>query len=377
MKVNLDNGSNKRFHMADFKKGRKSQSQKRSSEARAKVKSQSITRSRDKVTHSTGLAFFAQKFLLNKTYQIGLFKFQPVNPIIVNLGGTVDAFSNMEDYGIYAPFRLNLLAELTTCEKDWEHVMIDDVRFIDLESEDRRNLISNFSSDIILLLKIRGLTNFTTPFDITGSTFQDLRSKSKTVELRVRSVQSLIEFIPGPNPNPRLPEDDVFQWIEENCSAINRLNGDGRMNFIHDIYDTLNFPNMSVQLMSIWAGIESIILSETPGTRKSIKSRCAIILEDEVEKQNSTFKRIGELYDFRCEVIHGKKNFDMLSHIEDFDLSTEVPKIEGENTKKLYESYQILTELLLKVLEKGRFWTRDELRKIGDNFFFEHRSKSS
>lgn len=354
--------------MSDFKKGRKSQSQKRSSEARAKVKSLSIAKSRNKVTHSTGFAFFVPEFILSKTYQIGLFKFQPVNPIIGNLGGTVDAFSNMEDYGKYAPFRLNLLAELTTCEMDWEHIIVDDERFTDLESEDRRNLISKFSSDIILLLKIRGLTNFTTPFDITGSTFQDLRSKSKTVELRVRSAQSLIEFIPSPNPNPRLPGADDFQWIEENCSIINQLNRDGRMNFIHDIYDTLNFPNMSVQLISIWSGIESIILSETPGTRKSIKSRCAMILEDEVEKQKSRFKRIGKLYDFRCEVIHGKKNFDILSHIEDFDLSTEVPKIEGENTKKLYESYQILTELLLKVLEKGRFWTRNELREIQKKF---------
>lgn len=357
--------------MTDFKKGRKSQSQKRASKARTRAKSLAIARSRDKVTHSTGFAFFAPEFILDKTYQIGLFKFQPINPIIGNLGGAVDAFVNMEDYGKYAPFRFNLLAELTTCEKDWEQVMIGDERFTDLEAEDRRNLISKFSSDIILLLKIKGLTNFTTPFDITGSTFQDLRSKSKTVELRVRSAQSLIEFIPSPNPNPRLPCDDDFHWIEENCSVINRLNRDGRMNFIHDIYDTLNFPNMSVQLISIWSGIESIILSETPGTRKSIKSRCAMILEDEAEKQKSRFKRIGKLYDFRCEVIHGKKNFDMLSHIEDFDISTEVPKIEGENTKRLYESYQLLTDLLLKVLEIGRFWTHDELREIGKKFFLE------
>lgn len=366
-KINLDNGSNNGFHMADFKRGRKSQSQKKSSESRTRMKSQRIATKREKVTHSTGFAFFEPAFALKKPYQIGLFKFQPVIPII-QTQGVADAFSNQSDYGKYAPFVLNLMAELTTCERDWEHIMIDEERFTDLESEDRRKLILKFSSDIILLLRIRGLTNFTTPFDITGSTFQDLKSKSKTVELRVRSAQSLIEFMPSPNPNPRLPGDEDFKWIEENCYVINRLNQDGRMNFIHDIYDTLNFPNMSVQLMSIWAGIESIILSETPGTRKSIKSRCAIILEDEVEKQKSTFNRIGELYDFRCEVIHGKKNFDMLSHIGDFDLSTEIPKIVGENTKKLYESYQLLTELLLKVVARGKFWTREELRELQKGF---------
>jgi len=353
--------------MADFKKGRKSQSQKISSESRARMKSQRIAMKRDKVTHSTGFAFFEQAFTLKKPYQIGLFRFQPVIPII-ETEGVADAFSNKSDYGNYAPFKFNLMAELTTCEDDWEHVMIVDKRFNDLESEDRKDLVAKFSSDIILLLRIRGLTNFTTPFDITGSTFKQLREKSESVELRVRSAQSLIDFLPGPNPNPRLPEDDDFQWIEENYSIMNQLNRDGRMNFIHDIYDTLNFPNMSVQLMSIWSGIESIILSETPGTRKSIKSRCAMILEDEVEKQKSRFKRIGELYDFRCEVIHGKKNFDLLSHIEDFDLSTEIPKIEGGNTKKLYESYQLLTELLLKVIARGEFWAREELRELQNDF---------
>ncbi len=366
-KINLDNGSNNGFHMADFKRGRKSQSQKKSSKSRARIKSQRIATKRDKVTHSTGFAFFEPAFVLNEPYQIGLFKFQPVIPIL-QTQGVADAFSNRSDYGKYAPFVLNLMAELTTCEDDWEDVVIDGERFNDLESEDRKNLVAKFSSDIILLLRISGLTNFTTPFDITGSTLKELSEKSESVELRVRSTQSLIDFMPGPNPNPRLPGDDDFQWIEENCSIMNRLNRDGRMNFIHDIYDTLNFPNMSVQLMSIWAGIESIVLSETPGTRKSIKSRCAMVLEDEVEKQKSRFKRIGELYDFRCEIIHGKKNFDLLSHIEDFDLSIETPKIKGANTKKLYESYQLLTELLLKVVARGEFWTREELRELQKDF---------
>ena len=101
------------------------------------------------------------------------------------------------------------------------------------------------------------------------------------------------------------------------------------MNFIHDIFDSLNYPNLSIQLMSIWAGIESIILSETPGTRKSIQSRCAMILEDERKKRESKFKRIGELYDFRCKVIHGKaKDFNLLSFTEDFDFSNDVPENE-------------------------------------------------
>ena len=150
---------------------------------------------------------------------------------------------------------------------------------------------------------------------------------------------------------------------------MNKLNLDGRMNFIHDVYDTLNYPNVSIQLMSIWSGIESLILSETPGTRNSIQSRCAMILEDEAEKRKLKFKEIGELYKFRCDVIHGNaEDFNLLSHIEDFDFSTGTPEIIGENTKRLYKSYELLTQLLLKVLDRGEFWTREELRKLQDDF---------
>ena len=92
-----------------------------------------------------------------------------------------------------------------------------------------------------------------------------------------------------------------------------------------------------------------------------------MILEEDEEKQKSRFKRIGKLYDFRCKVIHGNENFNMLSINEDVDMSDEVPKISG-NAQKFFESYQLLTDLLLKVLERGRFWTRKELRKIQEKY---------
>jgi hypothetical protein len=354
--------------MADFKKGRKSHSQKRLSESRRRLKDQRLARRRDNVTHSTGFVFLESRSPFQESFQIGLFRFQPVLPIL-QTQNVADSFRNKSDYGKYAPFIFNLRAELTTCEEDWGEVMIDGERFSDLEPEDRADLIAKFSSDIILLLRLRGLTNFTTPFNIIGSTLRELKGKSGTVELRVRFSQSLIEFMSSPNPNPRLPEKNDFRWIEEQIKTMNGLNRDGRMNFIHDIYDALNYPNVSIQLMSIWSGIESVVLSETPGTRNSIQSRCAMILEDEPEKRKLRFKRIGDLYNFRCEVIHGKaKDFNLHSHIEDLDLSTGTPETLGENTKRLFESYELLTQLLLKVLERGEFWTREELREFQNDF---------
>ena len=353
-KGRLSKSQKRSLERAMVKKRRKSQSQKRNLESRAKVKSKSNAKKRDEVTHSTGLVFF-EPILMDKSFQIGRFTFQPVNPFNHNLN-VADAFKDEEDYGRYAPFRTRLVAELTTCEKDWENEVIGNERFTDLDSKARFNLIAAFSSDIILLLRLRGFTNFITPFDITGSTFQELSGKSKSVKLNVRLVQSLTDFIPAPNQNLIFPGMDDFEWIEKNTLTINQLNREGRMNFIHDVYDVLNFPNVSVQVMAIWSGIESIILSEGR-VRESIKSRCAMILEEDEEKQKSRFKRIGELYDFRCKVIHGNENFNLLTVIE-----------ESESTKKFCESYQLLTDLLLKVLERGRFWTREELREIQEKY---------
>lgn len=346
--------------MADFKKGRKSRTQQRSSESRRRLKAQRLARERDLVTHSTGFVF-VETMPLTESFEIGLFRFQPVVPIF-QTQNVADSFRDKSNYGKYAPFIFNLQAELTTCEKDWIGVMIDNQRFIDLEPGERAKLVAQFTSDIILLLRLRGLTNFTTPFSIQGSTFQELRKKSGTVDLKVRWSQSLLEFMPSPNSNLRLLGKEDFQWIEDQTAIINKLNEDGRMNFIHDIYDSLNYPNVSIQLMSIWSGIESVILSETLGTRKSILSRCAMILEDDPEKRESKYKRIGELYNFRCRVIHGKaKDFNLHSHIRDFDISTDAAEITGENTKRLYESYELLTQLILKVLDRGEFWSKEEL----------------
>lgn len=353
--------------MADFKKGRKSQAQRRTSESRRRSKSQRLARERDNLTHSTGFVF-SQPMLLKDSFEIGLFRFQPVYPIL-QTQNVADSFRDKSNYGNYAPFIFNLQAELTTCEKDWTKIMIDNERFIDLEPEDRAKLIAEFSSDIILLLRLRGLTNFTTPFSIQGSTFQELKEKSGTVDLRVRFSQSLIEFMPIPNPNPRLPEKDDFRWIEEQILTMNKLSRDGRMNFLHDIYDSLSYPNVSIQLMAIWSGIESVILSESSNTRKSILTRCAMILEDDPDERKLKYKRIGELYSFRCKVVHGNaQDFNLQSHIGDFDFSTDAPEITGENTKKLYESYELLTELILKVLDRGDFWSREELILLQDEF---------
>ena len=126
----LSKSQKRTLERAMVKKRRKSQSQKRNLESRAKIKSKSNAKKRDEVTHSTGFVFFEPEFAMNRSFQIGLFTFQPVNPISHNLGGA-ESFKNKEDYWKYAPFRSKLMAELTTCEKDWDRVMIGNERFTD------------------------------------------------------------------------------------------------------------------------------------------------------------------------------------------------------------------------------------------------------
>jgi len=362
--------------MANFKKGRKSEAQLKSNDSRDKMKKVGIKNRRDKLTHSIGFSFTSEAvYHFHHTYEIGLFKLQPIIPLlketifIANTDGVLDAFKDRDDYGKYAPFRSNFCCELTTCEEDWKNLVVDDkgLTFNSLESSEKLNFITKIASAIILLLRLKGMTYFTTPIELSGTTFQELSQKNKSVEMRTRFTQSIIDFIPNPNPDPRKLVDEDFVWINENHHALGTLNENGRMNFFHDLYDSLHFPNVSVQLTLIWSGIESIVKSDHTGTRHSIKSRCAMILGGTREEQRDIFNKVGKLYNFRCDVIHGNKEFSMLNYMNDFEEDDGGFKPIG-GAKKLCDSYQILTDLLLKVIDDGKFPTKSELKSMQNQY---------
>ena len=186
-------------------------------------------------------------------------------------------------------------------------------------------------------------------------------------------TQALIDPIFGPN-TPKLLNDEDFDWIAEHIQPLMQLSGTGVFTFLHDIFDTLNFPNPAVQLVQVWAGIESIVKSKSPGTRRSIRARCAMLLRDTEEEQWKLYKKMGKLYDFRCNVVHGNNEFSMKEWMN--DLSLDDGSVKGK-TKKLFESFEILKELMVKVIQDGEMPSKENLEKKQHEFEQVHENELS
>lgn len=357
--------------MTGFKRGRKSASQLRSAQKRKEKKEQKARARRDSLTHSYGLALYPfSPFSMNETLKIDKFRLQPVNPLF-DTHNVADAFvDQLQDYGKFAPFRLHFHYELVTCEADWNEEVIDNDgnTFRSLDKNEKFRLITNVASAIILLMRVRGMTYFITPIELTGSTFRELSNKSQSVELRTRVTQCLIDFLPFPNPNPKVLRQDDVDWIVDHLGNVGKLNIDGRMNFFHDLYDSLHFPNPSVQLTQIWTGIENIVQSTKQYTTKSIKSRCAMLLGKNPKEQLKISRSVGILYNFRSEIVHGSKTFSLREYIDGFQYDGKDDYFLKGSAGLLFETYEILNKLITKVIEENKFPSKSKLNSLQKKF---------
>ena len=357
--------------MTGFKRGRKSASQLRSAQKRKEKKEQKAAASRDSLTHSYGLALYPfSPFSMDETLKIDKFRLQPVNPLL-DTHNVADAFvDQLQDYGKFAPFRFHFHYELVTCEADWNEVVIDNDgnTFRSLDKNEKFRLITNVASAIILLMRVRGMTYFITPIELTGSTFQELSKKAQSVELRTRVTQCLIDFLPFPNPNPKVLRQDDIDWIVDHLGNVGELNTDGRMNFFHDLYDSLHFPNPSVQLTQIWTGIENIVQSTKKCTTSSIKSRCAMLLGKNAKEQLKISRSVGILYSFRSDIVHGSKSFSLLEYIDGFQYDGKDDYFLKGRAGLLFETYEILNQLITKVIEENKFPSKSKLNSLQRKF---------
>ena len=207
-----------------------------------------------------------------KPIQIGpYFRLQPVIPKR-DLYDVLEKFDEIEDYGRFAPFRDEICCELVADEDDWATLCGEAGEvFSELPSEERLIIITGHANAIILLMRLRGMTFFTVPLELSGSTFQDLRlQKDKSVSARFRFTQAVIFPIIGPSAPKFLDEQD-FDWILDNHLTVMQMDNTGKFTFLHDLFDILNFPNPAIQLVQIWAGIESIVKSQSPRTNRVCK----------------------------------------------------------------------------------------------------------
>ena len=157
-------------------------------------------------------------------------------------------------------------------------------------------------------------------------------------------------------------EEDI-EWILKYQLKVIQLNNSGELNFLHDLFDIINFPNPGVQLIQIWAAIEALLKPKDRSVRRSLRYRCAMILGNTLEERKELNERVGNLYDFRSKVVHGSKNFSMTEYLHGIN-ETQV----SDEIKFLWGSFDILKRLVIVIIESGIIPTEKQLQKLESEF---------
>ena len=148
---------------------------------------------------------------------------------------------------------------------------------------------------MFLLLRLRGMVQFTVPVELHGSSFRNLKTqKDGSIEAKFRFSQALLFPIIGPGITRLLDEEDI-DWILQNQLKVIQLNNLGELNFLHDLFDIINFPNPGVQLIQIWAAIEALLKSNPKSVRRSLRYRCAMLFRKYFRRKNGDKQTCGEL----------------------------------------------------------------------------------
>ena len=239
------------------------------------------------------------------------FRLERVIPPL-HLEGVLEKFKERSDFGKFAPFRDEIWCELVANEKDWGMLQDDQGEiFSNLSAEERIRIIQGHADAMFLLFRLRGMTQFTVPVELHGSSFRNLsKQQDGTVMAKFRFSQAILFPVIGPS-IPKLLDEEDIEWILNHHLTVLQMNQSGDLNFLLDLFDVINFPNPTIQLVQVWAAIESIVKSQSPKTRHSIRSRCAMLLSESKQEIRQLYTHIGKLYDFRCAVVHGSEDFSM------------------------------------------------------------------
>jgi hypothetical protein len=277
----------------------------------------------------------------------------------VHLTGIFEKFKSEDDYGKFAPFRDRTFCELVTDEKNWmDHEDSEGLKFSELSEDEKMHQIHKAAQTLILMIRLRGMSQFIVPLVIHGSSFSGLKNcADSSITVDFDANQSLIFPLPTPQEPYFLDTEDI-DWILRYHQNVMRMNEARGLEFLFDLFSILNFPSPSVQVVQIWGAIEAIVKPKRyhkrrTGIRHSLRSRCAMILEDEENRQKNRYDSIGELYDFRSEIVHGIRSFSVVDAAED-----------PESVELMFKSFTLLKELMISLIEAESMPSKQKLENL-------------
>ena len=156
----------------------------------------------------------------------------------------------------------------------------------------------------------------------------------------------------------RITNQDL-EWVGRSITVLNYL-----FHF-DDFTTTLESMNyyygelpVRAKMMLIWSALEDL-LQPKKFIRKRVRTRSAMILGKSNDERKKIYDFVGELYDSRNSATHGRP-FSYAYGLEDIPKNQQLQK----DGLSLVNSYQLLCDILWKIVDRGSRYTEKELEDM-------------
>ena len=287
-------------------------------------------------------------------------------------GSMVDKFLNQWDYPHFAIHLPNTFCELVIDDSQW-----NDPEFMPNYAShnhaEKQSTVQAVASSLFIALRLGGFNRFINSMIIVGSTLNNLHlARDRSIALHPFHPIShpMCPFTESPSRTKlTLTEDDYKQVITTHSKLYNLMYTADFEPVTIALGEYYNDSHPRTKMVIIWAGIECLVKSSSTGIRKALKTRIAMILGKDKEDKIRIFKNVAKLYDARCNATHGKK----FAKIDYSKVPTEENVNEDvlNNIGSMIESYELLEDLLWKMIHIERLYSVDELKKFEEEFIFQ------
>jgi hypothetical protein len=146
------------------------------------------------------------------------------------------------------------------------------------------------------------------------------------------------------NPNTDLGETDL-QWIQKYwVSGGDLMNKNDDFNLAFQAIDSCVWSNsQSLALVSLWGALERLFSPSHYELSFRISATIASYLEPPGKERHEFYRRVKKLYDARSKAAHGSPL---------------------EESKSLFETYELLKRALVKMIEENHVPSRNELESF-------------
>ena len=133
-----------------------------------------------------------------------------------------------------------------------------------------------------------------------------------------------------------------IHWVTQNWEkALDLIEGSPPFKLAMDVYLTGQFiPNSAMVMVAVWGALEALFSFEKSELRFRVSSNLAAYMVPRGAARAAEQKRVAKLYDARSAAAHGQ------------------PK---HGAQELSDSYILLREVLLRIIESGKVPTKPDL----------------